>query len=63
MVNLGILAIFVLILMLTRGRLEGTARMPGFFLGLGCTKVGRVRVGVVAYRPNRVYFRFSLAGG
>lgn len=62
MINLTILAIFLAALILSRGRLEGTCKLPGILAGLTFVERGRVRAMVWSHRPGRVYYRVSLTG-
>ena len=63
MVNLVIFAIVLIVFALTRGRLEGTCRLPGILAGLTFFNRGRVHVVIWSHRPGRIYFRVNLAGG
>lgn len=59
MVNLAIFALFFTAFVLTRKR-EGTAFIDGFAAGLTCAKLTkRVGILVIAYRPNRVYWKLG----
>jgi len=63
MLHLSLMLICTAILILTHGKYEGTFRLSGFGRGLSCFQLGRLRVGVYAFRQNRVYYKLTFAGG
>jgi len=55
------LLLAIALLILTHGRMEGTCKLPGILDGLTCAKFGRLCMGIYSHRPNRIYFKFSIA--
>jgi hypothetical protein len=60
MLKLMQILILIALFFLAGGIIEGSIRMPGLHTSLVTARIGRVSVGLVTFRPGRIYYRFVI---